>query len=130
MFFDSSTVRCCSSAHFYARKMGEVSFDRYFPRLHGGGLKARNTLEAEASPRCGSFFLAGVDGATNRATCLRGWCEPSVLGRSKWGKPEEFPSSYTVWMEHAEPRRNWKTFFSMKCGMPRMLCCVLACLCL
>ncbi len=59
--------------------------------------------------------------------------EPSIVGRSKWGKHEEFPSSCTVWMEHATPRKNWRTFFSMTCGtpsVPRMLCHASTCLCL
>ncbi len=49
--------------------------------------------------------------------------EPSVVSRSKWGKPKEFSSSCAVWMERATPRRNWKTFFSTRCAedaIPRL----------
>ncbi len=34
--------------------------------------------------------------------------EPLRVGRSKWGKPEEFPSLCTVWTEREVPRKNWK----------------------
>ncbi len=67
-----------------------------------------------------SFSSASVDVATNQAICLPGCHNPSrVVGRSKWGKSEEFPSSCAVWTEHAAPRRNWKIFFSTRHSTPR-----------
>ncbi len=78
--------------------------------------------QRQAKAQRGSLSLARVDSATNRATCLKRLpqSETLVVGRSKWGKDEEFYSSCAIWTEHTTNWRNWKTFFSTRGGAPRM----------
>ncbi len=43
------------------------------------------------------------------------WSRPLFVSRSKWGRPEVFPSSWcAVWTEYATPCWNWKTLFNTR----------------
>ncbi len=79
--------------------------------------KADNTLETEASWGATWQPLLNYCKWPNKLSHMPQrllQSEPSVVGRSNWGKPEEFLSLCTLWMEHAAPRRNWKTIFSTR----------------
>ncbi len=67
--------------------------------------------QRQAKALCGSFSLASADSTTI-------WSDPSVVGRPKCGKSEEFPS-YAERLEHAAPCWNWKTLFSTRHSAPR-----------
>ncbi len=75
-----------------------------------------------------SLSSASVDSAPSQATCIRlPWFEPSCIGRSKWGKPEEFPP-YTQYSRNM-PRLVETEKHSSVCGAACRGCHALACLC-
>ncbi len=88
--------------------------------------------QRQAEARCGSLSLVSVDGAPSRAACLKGCRDPShrVSVDQSEARTRNSPPYAQYGQKHASPPRNWGTFFSLRRGVPRMLCRASACLCL